>query len=118
MNKLSHLAVLLIMCVLIFCCGTAIGAAGTDPELNNLTNYPRIEKFDQGSVQVDFPTVESWPEFRFLKAWLPVEVSLNGDSKPRIGSAYVQARTDIDFEQRTVSISDLKVLKTKFSTEK
>ena len=109
------------MCVFILCCGTAIGApgnaAGTGPELNNLTNYPRIEKFEQGSVQVDFPTVESWPDFRFLKAWLPVEVSLNGDSQARIGSAYVQARTDINFEQRTVSISNLKVLRTKFSTE-
>ena len=92
-------------------------AAGSSPELNNLTNYPRTEQFEQGSVQVDFPTLESWPEFRFLKAWLPVEVMINGDSKPRVGSAYVQAATDIDFEQRTVAISDLKVLKTQFSDE-
>jgi hypothetical protein len=94
---------------------TPVNAAGAGPELNNLTNYPRIEKFEQGSVQVDFPTVESWPDFRFLKVWLPVEVSLNGDSQARIGSAYVQASTDIDFEHRTVSISNLRVLRTKFS---
>ena len=68
-------------------------------------------------MQVDFPSLESWPDFRFLKAWLPVEVTLNGDSKPRVGSAYVQATTDINFEQRTVAIADLKVLKTRFTDE-
>ncbi len=66
-------------------------------------------------MQVDFPTLESWPDFRFLKAWLPVEVKLKGDSKPRVGSVYVQALTNINFEQRTVAISDMKVLKTRFS---
>ena len=93
------------------------GIDDTIPELDNLTNYPRIERYEQGSVQVDFPTLESWPDFHFLRAWLPVEVSLNGESGPRVGSAYVQAVTDINFEQRTVAISELKVLKTKFADE-
>ncbi len=84
------------------------------PGLDQLTNYPRFEQFEQGSVQVDFPSLESWPDFRFLKAWLPVEVLLNGDSKPHVGSAYVQAMTRIDFEQRTVAISDLQVLDSQF----
>ena len=113
MNKLSHLLAVLIISVCILC----PGITDANSEISNLTNYPRIERFEQGSVQVDFPTLESWPEFRFLKAWLPVEVSLNGESKPRVGSAYVQARTEINFDQRTVSISDLKVLKTRFSDE-
>jgi len=104
--------------MVIFCgaAGTALASeAGTGPELNNLTNYPRIERYEQGSVQVDFPTLESWPDFRYLRAWLPVEVSLNTDSQARVGSAYVQALTEINFDQRTVSISEQKVLKTKFS---
>lgn len=92
-------------------------ASDLDPALDNLTNYPRIERFEQGTVQVDFPTLDAWPDFRLLKAWLPVEVTLNGDSNPRIGSAYVQATTDIDFDQRTVAIADLKVLKTRFTDE-
>ena len=66
---------------------------------------------------MDFPNLDSWPEFRYLKAWLPVEVTLNGEDKPHVGSAYVQAATDINFEQRTVAITDLKVLKTRFSDE-
>ncbi|MFC1776520.1 hypothetical protein ACFL3I_04155 [Pseudomonadota bacterium] len=115
----SYLQFLLTLSISIICCGTAGAAsnnkAETSPELNNLTNYPRIERFEQGSVQVDFPTLESWPDFRLLRAWLPVEVSLNADSQPRIGSAYVQALTEINFDQRTVRISDLKVLKTKFA---
>jgi len=116
LNKPSYLFVLMIMFVLTFCGGT-VGAApsNANSEMAGSTDYPRIEHFEQGSVQVDFPTLESWPDFRYLKAWLPVEVSLKSDNKPRVGSVYVQALTVINFEQRTVGISDLKVLKTKFS---
>jgi len=98
-------------------CVAPVNAADNIPGLDNLTSYPRIERYESGSVQVDFPSLESWPDFQYLRAWLPVEVMLNGDSKPRVGSAYLQATTVIDFEQRTVAISDLKVLKTKFSDE-
>lgn len=80
-----------------------------------MSDYPRIEQFEQGSVTVDFPTIESWPDFQNLQAWLPVEVRLKGDSKSRIGSVHLQAATEIDFEKRTVRISDPKVLETKFS---
>jgi len=121
LNKHSYLHYLSIIIILFICCGAAgaasVNKAETSPELNNLTNYPRIERYEQGSVQVDFPTLESWPDFRLLRVWLPVEVSLNADSQPRIGSAYVQARTEINFDQRTVRISDLKVVKTKFADE-
>lgn len=101
------------LCIGFTSTGVAIAADGV-PGLENLTNYPRIESFEQGSVQVDFPSLESWPDFRYLRAWLPVEVTFKGDSRPHIGSAYVQALTDIDFEQRTVGISDLELLKTQF----
>jgi len=120
LNKQFNPLFFAITLIFIICGGVKVApvsAADNHPELDNLTNYPRIERFEQGSVQVDFPTIDTWPDFRFLRAWLPVEVTLNGDSKARIGSAYVQASTDIDFEQRTVAISDLKVLKTRFSDE-
>ncbi|MDX2416637.1 MAG: hypothetical protein QNK19_04160 [Xanthomonadales bacterium] len=121
MNRPGNTLFFMMIFVFMLCSGVTTAAPlntnDTVSELDNLTNYPRIERFEQGSVQVDFPSLESWPDFRFLRAWLPVEVTLNGDSKPRVGSAYVQATTDIDFEQRTVAISDLKVLKTRFSDE-
>lgn len=108
---------LLIVVVLLYCAPVA-AASGSNSELTGLSDYPRIENFEQGSVKVDFPTIESWPDFRYLQAWLPVEVSLNGDSKPRIGSVHLRAMTKIDFEKRTVRISDPKVLETKFSESK
>ncbi len=121
MNNVSYLSVLLTVSIVLLGSGTghaaSSAAVNTGPELDRLTNYPRIEHFEQGSVQVDFPTLESWPDFRFLKAWLPVEVKLVGDEPLRIGSAYVQALTDIDFDQRTVSISELTVLETRFPDE-
>lgn len=120
MKKYAYLHILVSL-TMILVCGTpgvvSANETGNDPELNNLTNYPRIERYEQGSVQVDFPTLESWPDFRYLRAWLPVEVSLNTDSQPRVGSAYVQALTEINFEQRTVSLSEQKVLKTRFSND-
>jgi len=85
--------------------------------LKQLTAYPRVEQFEPGSVRVDFPSLESWPEFRLLKAWLPVEVTLKGEGQPHVGSVYVQAMTSIDFDQRTVAISDLQVLKSQFPDE-
>ena len=121
MHLNKHLKPAFIAISLVFFSGlftvARVSAAGSNTELDNLTDYPRIERFEQGSVQVDFPSLESWPDFRYLRAWLPVEVSLAGDSKPRVGSAYVQATTDIDFGQRTVAISNLKVLTTKFPDE-
>jgi hypothetical protein len=84
--------------------------------VSDLTHFPRIEHFGQGTVQVDFPTLDVWPAFQTLTAWLPVEVRLKPDERPRIGSAYVQARTAIDFEQRTVRISGQEVLETRFSS--
>ena len=90
---------------------TAEGAA------TGATGFPRTEHFEQGTVQVHFPTLDSWPDFRYLRAWLPLEVTLTGETDTRVGSAYVQAVTDINFDQRTVSISEVKVLKTNFSPQ-
>ena len=90
-------------------------ASDNKSEVAGLSDYPRTEQFEQGSVTVDFPTIKSWPDFRNLQAWLPVEVRLNGDSKARIGSVHLQAATNIDFEKRTVRISNPEVLETKFS---
>lgn len=78
-------------------------------------DYPRIEHFEQGSVTVDFPSIESWKDFLFLEAWLPVEVRLQSDNKSRVGAVKVQAITDIDFEQRTVRISGPSLLEIKFT---
>jgi hypothetical protein len=97
----------------------ALGAAEKNPNEQTsgvgLPDYPRIEHFENGSVRVDFPTLDSWPDFRYLKAWIPVEVSLKGAANPLPGSVFVQAATDIDFERRTVDITDLKILDSRFS---
>ncbi len=121
LNKQFLLPSLIITAVLLVCGASVSASEGgqltAENEAAGLTGYPRTEHFEQGTVQVHFPTLESWPDFRILKAWLPVEITLNEDARTRVGSVYVQAVTNIDFDQRTVSISDLKVLKTNFSGE-
>jgi len=107
--------------MLLFCLfsGNVLAADDRDgniaePGLNQLTAYPRVERFEEGTVRVDFPSLESWLDFRILRAWLPVEVTPEGAGKAEVGSAYVQARTRIDFDQRTVAITGLEVLSTEF----
>ncbi len=121
LNKLSVVFVFFVSTGFMSCIDTITSAEGNQlaasSETTGLTGYPRIEHFEHGTVEVHFPTLESWPDFRYLRAWLPVEVTLKDDSSARIGSVYVQAVTDINFEQRTVSIADLKVLQTKFFGE-
>jgi hypothetical protein len=95
--------------------GTASSAVANG--LNDLTRYPRVEQYERGSVQVDFPTVENWPDFQWLNAWLPVEVRLHGDATAYVGSALVRAFTHVDLEKRTVRISSLSVEKTNFSQD-
>jgi hypothetical protein len=92
-----------------------LAAAVNNSKLSGLSDFPRLETFDQGSVVVDFPSIESWQDFRFLRAWLPVEVKLAGEDRSRVGSVHVQAVTDIDFDRRTVKISDPSVLETRFT---
>lgn len=115
--KESHFRPLLLIILVCLYFSTVIKASDVEPGWAGLKDYPRIEHFEQGSVQVDFPTLESWPDFRILKAWLPVEIKLNEDSTPQVGSVYVQAKTDIDFNQRTVKISEARLLKIKFPGE-
>jgi hypothetical protein len=121
LNKFVYLLSLMTLSGFMLCPVLSMAAEDSavdrNVEVNKLTNYPRIEHFEQGSVQVDFPTLESWPDFRLLRAWLPVEISLKSENGPRIGAAYVQARTKINFEERTVSITNLEVLKTKFTDD-
>ena len=112
----SYLHVLMVMSAMLT---FQLAQASTDAgkKRAGLADYPRIEHFEQGSVKVDFPTLDAWTDFRYLKAWLPVEVGLNGEDKPHVGSVYVQATTQIDFDQREVMVSDLQILKTRFLDE-
>lgn len=113
--KKSAIQLSTLLIILLLGCNSASAASEKNSEVSGLSDYPRLEQFEQGSVKVDFPTIESWDDFRFLQAWLPVEVSLNGDSQARVGSVRLQAVTDIDFEQRTVRISAPSVRELRFT---
>jgi len=115
LSKSTNQPLILLIVSLLLCFSPVFAAPENNPVETGLRDYPRIEHFEQGSVTVDFPTIESWDSFRFLQAWLPVEVSLNGDSQARFGSVRLQAVTDIDFDQRTVRISGPSVLETRFA---
>ena len=79
-----------------------------------LPDYPRMERFEQGSVTVDFPAIEAWADFRFLRAWLPVEIILAGDEQAWVGAVQLEAATEINFDERVVTISNPTVLEFRF----
>jgi len=115
LNKSANQSLILLIVSLLLCFSQAFAATEKKSLEAGLKDYPHLEQFEQGSVTVDFPSIESWSDFRFLRAWLPVEVRLNGDNQSRVGSVRVEAVTDIDFDQRTVRISGPSVLETKFA---
>jgi len=110
LHKHSYIVCIFIVAAIATSQRTAV-AASMDESLG----YPRIENFAQGSVKVDFPSIESWADFRFLEAWVPIEVNLHEDRKVRVGSVRVQAVTDINFDERTVRLSGPSVLETRFA---
>ncbi len=110
MNKCQQFAIFMVFTTLATLPGILVASATVEP-----LDYPRMERFEEGRVTVDFPTIESWQAFRYLQAWLPVEVSLNGDNRPRVGAVHLRAETSIDFDQRTVQISAPTVLGMRFS---
>lgn len=72
--------------------------------------YPREIKLPGGTVTVHHPSVSDWRDFAVLSAWVPVEIAPTG-STPWTGSVMVQAVTDIRFEERVVSLSNLRPVK-------
>jgi hypothetical protein len=110
LSKYNNLVIVIGLIVI-----TALQSSSFAADSVDELDYPRIEHFEQGSVTVDFPSIDSWKDFLFLEAWLPVEVRLKSDGKSRVGAVKVQAVTDIDFDQRTVRVSGPSLLETKFS---
>ena len=76
--------------------------------------YPRTVETEQGTVVVHHPQIESWDDFKTLSGWIVIEATLKGSDKTWIGSALLQAKTDIDFDERLVVLHDISVVDRKF----
>ncbi len=74
------------------------------------SGWPREFEASGNKILVYQPQVESWKDHSVLKASMAVSVTLKGTKKPVLGALWIEAATDTDFEERTVTISDLKII--------
>lgn len=100
---------LLIMTVLSAKAASTNKAAVIAPPL-----YPRTIETTGGKVEIHMPQVEGWEKYQDLTAWVVVEVILNGNDKRWIGSVKINAKTDINFDERFVVVHDIDVIDRKF----
>jgi hypothetical protein len=61
------------------------------------------------------PQIDQWPDYRILDARMAVSVTPAG-GKPTPGVVSIQARTDVNKDNRTVVVSNIKVLDARFSS--
>jgi hypothetical protein len=59
------------------------------------------------------PQVDSWKNFRDLSFRMAIQLR-EGEGKPVVGIAVIEARTDVDVDRRTVAITQLRVASTRF----
>src|ERR1700733_12308471 len=59
------------------------------------------------------PQIDQWTDYRTLDARMAISVTPVG-GKPTLGVVSIQARTDADKENRTVVISNIKLVDTRF----
>ncbi len=80
----------------------------TDP------GWPRTYPAEGAEVVVYQPQVEEWTDFRFLQVRAAMAVKLSGQKQPDVGALFVSARTETDFERRTVLIHDMTIREIRF----
>jgi len=76
-------------------------------------SYPRKVSLAGGSVTIHHPTVSDWQDFVVLSAWVPVEVQAADSGEIWTGSVRIEADTAVRFEERIVSLSNLRMAEAK-----
>jgi len=91
--------------------------ASTDPG-DALTDigWPRTITRGDLTVQVYQPQVERWEDNR-LDAYSAVSVQSNQSQEPTYGTIYFTARTDVDKDNRIVTLEDMNLTKASFPTD-
>jgi hypothetical protein len=78
--------------------------------------FPREIKGAAGSVIVHAPQIDAWPDYERIEGRAALEGTLNGRTKPAIGSLTFTAKTVADVAAHTVTIYDIDVNETQFPT--
>jgi hypothetical protein len=75
--------------------------------------WPRELSRPEGKLVYYQPNIDDWINFRTLHARIAVSLTPAG-GKQAVGVVYLQAKTDVDSENHTVMLSDMKFTQTRF----
>jgi hypothetical protein len=83
----------------------------------NQARWPRIVSREAGTVTIHTPQVDSWEEFLSIRARAAIEVTVAGESNSTFGVLEFVAKTEANLERRLVSIKNIEITETGFSSE-
>ena len=76
--------------------------------------WPHTVTGPGGSATVYQPQVVSWPGQTTLNARAAVAITRQGDKRPILGTVEITAQTSTDFATRTVALSDIRLVSSRF----
>jgi len=77
--------------------------------------FPRVWTNDAGSVIVHAPEIEAWPDFAIVLARAAIEVTLNEESAPTLGTIQFTASTETNLDLRLIALDDIVLTEIGFS---
>jgi len=80
-------------------------------------SYPKTVTLPAGVVTIQHPSVSDWRDFSVLSIWVPVDVKPKGSTETWTGSVLVEADTEVHFDERRVSLSNLRLAPGKAGVE-
>jgi len=92
--------------------GTPISTPAASPVRD--AGWPREYKSEKGRLVVYQPQIDSWENYRKLKARAAVALTPAGGVKPVYGVLYVRAETQADVDHRTVLIGKINIEEARF----
>jgi hypothetical protein len=98
---------------------TAKNQTQTQPQTTKAQASPPIEwpkeiQHPKGKVVIYQPQIDSWPDYKVVKARSAVAFLPNGETNPHLGIIEMQANTEVDFESRLVKLTRLQITNSNF----
>jgi hypothetical protein len=99
----------LVMLVVLSIVGGVRGAYSLEDQ-----GWPREKTIGGNRLVAHQPQVDKWKDYSKLEARMAVELTPRGQEKPIIGALWLEADTDVDLDNRTVALSNLRIVKANF----
>jgi len=79
--------------------------------------FPVRRMIEGHTLILHAPQIRSWPEFKTFRADVAVELYLQGETTPHVGTAAIEGSTEVDLDARIVTVRTPKVVAATFPNE-